>query len=654
MSQKRNSSRITTSILSLRNILTLLFVLVISFCPTLLSWFNISQSPLLNKVNAAPTVETFTSSGTWQAPAGVTQVTVEVWGAGGGTGEVEAQASNKSSMGGGGGGAYAKSIVNVTSGTNYSYTVGLGANDTDGGDTYWVNSSTVMAKGGKAATIPTGGAGGTAADSVGTTKYSGGTGANGNLNTNNPPGGGGGGGAGSTGNGKDASGTSGGAATSEYGGAGGNGAAAAGSGEHGNNYGGGAGGGGRHGQNRADARAGGNGLVRITYTISSANRSPTFTNFQNNGPKNPGESITFTATASDPDGDNISLVVCQTQGISGTNCTGTTLCTSSSTSSNPSCQYQLPSILASGNYNAYPYVFDEKGEPANSTFQGALAIYSVNNMLPTVSNITLNSGDNITLQAGTTKEILITATVSDSNGYGDINTVQAYTYRSGVGYSGCDTLGKANPNHCYPEISCSPVIGTCQGASCNYTCSVNFQYYADPTDANTKYPTEVWLATIKAKDYNGVIGTQQLSQGVKVGSLLAFNITTEIDYGSLDVGGSNDPLDRTTTITPTGNVGLDHEVYGPSNMCTDFPLCYGGKIAVGYQRYALKESTTYTSATSLSTTETTVYTNVPKVTSLPPVTRSIWWGILVPEETGAGTYDGEITIVGMKSNVLNW
>ncbi|MBI4972690.1 MAG: hypothetical protein HZC16_02595 [Candidatus Omnitrophica bacterium] len=36
----------------------------------------------LNEAKA--TSETFTSSGTWTAPTGVTSVTVEVWGAGGG------------------------------------------------------------------------------------------------------------------------------------------------------------------------------------------------------------------------------------------------------------------------------------------------------------------------------------------------------------------------------------------------------------------------------------------------------------------------------------------------------------------------------------------------------------------------------------------
>jgi hypothetical protein len=64
----------------------------------------------------------FVTSGEWQAPAGITSVSVECWGAGGGGGGSDATAS--SAGGGGGGGEYAKDTVGVSSGSSYSYTVG--------------------------------------------------------------------------------------------------------------------------------------------------------------------------------------------------------------------------------------------------------------------------------------------------------------------------------------------------------------------------------------------------------------------------------------------------------------------------------------------------------------------------------------------------
>ena len=70
------------------------------------------------------TTETFTSSGSFKVPAGVTSLKVEAWGAGGAGG---AATINKYSGGGGGGGAY--SIINtveVTAGQIINYTVGSG------------------------------------------------------------------------------------------------------------------------------------------------------------------------------------------------------------------------------------------------------------------------------------------------------------------------------------------------------------------------------------------------------------------------------------------------------------------------------------------------------------------------------------------------
>jgi hypothetical protein len=398
--------------------------------------------------------------------------------------------------------------------------------------------------------------------------------------------------------------------------------------------------------------------VAISGTTTVAtNQAPTFTSFDDDGPKDPGTNITFTATASDPDADNVFLVVCETQGVTGTSCTGTTLCTSTAVASNPSCQYTIPSVIASGSYNAYPYVFDSNNEPSVSALQGTLSTYSVNNVAPTISAVTINGGAAIDLSAGTTKSVTLTGTISDNNSCQDISSVLGYVYRSAIAYSGCDTAGEANNNFCYPEVSCSITGGTCESAtdgSADYTCTVDLQYYTDPTDSNTQYPDDTWLTTIKATDNSSATGSTEVTQGVEMNSLMAFTISTEINYGSLGIGESNDPLDRITTVTPTGNIGLDHEVSGPANMCTDFPTCAGGTIAIGYQKYALSASTSYDSSTSLTTSDVPVYTNVPKPTSGTPTTKNIWWGMLVPEGTSAGTYDGNINIVGFKSDPLNW
>ena len=129
----------------------------------------------------AQTSITFPTTTTWTCPAGVTSVTVEAWG-GGGKGGTR---SINGAGGGGGGGAYAKSILTVIPGNRYTIKVGTGSSSTSaGGDSSFylvLGTYLTLAKGGAsvADNTTTGATGGQATSSIGTIKYSGGTGANG-------------------------------------------------------------------------------------------------------------------------------------------------------------------------------------------------------------------------------------------------------------------------------------------------------------------------------------------------------------------------------------------------------------------------------------------------------------------------------------------
>ena len=74
--------------------------------------------------------QTFTSSGTFTVPAGISSVVVEAWGGGGGGGGgVDCpDCGCDMSGGGGGGGGYAKGSYSVAAGTNYTVIVGAGGN----------------------------------------------------------------------------------------------------------------------------------------------------------------------------------------------------------------------------------------------------------------------------------------------------------------------------------------------------------------------------------------------------------------------------------------------------------------------------------------------------------------------------------------------
>ena len=153
------------------------------------------------------TVVILTTGTGWTVPAGVTSVDAEVWAAGGG-------GANRGSWPatGGGGGAYSKTLgISVTAGASISYSIGAGGvaltgsgDGNPGGDTWFVSSGTILAKGGAGGlglgnTAHAGGLGGAASSGIGSVKYSGGAGGSGT--TTSPSATGGGSAASSAGNG---------------------------------------------------------------------------------------------------------------------------------------------------------------------------------------------------------------------------------------------------------------------------------------------------------------------------------------------------------------------------------------------------------------------------------------------------------------------
>lgn len=231
------------------------------------------------------TITTFSTSSTWAAPAGVTSIKVEVWGAGAG-------GSNNANRGGGGGAFAGNNTLTVTPGFTYAINVGVGgAPAGNGQDSSF--GSLVVAKGAVGAT------GGSAAASTGTIKYDGGNGGS----STGTGGAGGGGSAGSN----NAGGT-GGNSSSSWGGVGGAAGAGGGAGGNGGNSTGGGlngavpgGGGGENGASGPGSGSGGNGRVIITYVLPCTTpRAPSAASFSS--VTSSGLSLNFTPPAPAPSG----------------------------------------------------------------------------------------------------------------------------------------------------------------------------------------------------------------------------------------------------------------------------------------------------------------------------------------------------------------
>lgn len=388
------------------------------------------------------------------------------------------------------------------------------------------------------------------------------------------------------------------------------------------------------------------------------NHPPTFASIGNTTPINPGSTETWTTAVgvSDADtGDTVDLVVCKTSGVTNGACDGgasDTWCAGSSVANNPSCSIGISIPTLDIGYTAYVYVFDQHNFGSLGIKQNTIASFVVNNVAPVISAISLNGGSDINLSEGTSIPVVLGATITDNNGCGDVATVISSLYRSGVGFSACDTGGESNSNNCYGAVSCSVGGGnTCDGAtdaSASYTCTPNVKYYADPTDNNTAYSGENWVDTFKASD-EGLNDAQTIGSPVEMVSLTGMSIGSSLAFGNLSAGQTQTPLTSLTIVTATGNVGLDQTLQG-----TDMNDGLGHSIVVSNQRYALSSGSAYSSGSTLTTSAIGSSLSCAKTTADIGATKPTYWGISIPLGTVAGTYGGTDTVIAVKSAYGRW
>ncbi len=424
------------------------------------------------------------------------------------------------------------------------------------------------------------------------------------------------------------------------------------------------------------------------------NHRPTFTAFSDDSPADPGQVVTFTSTSADADvsgtADRVRLYVCATAGWSTSTdtCLGTVLAsTTALATSNATATYTIVIPTQDQNYSAFGYVIDNHGFEASGATQGSDSTLTVSNVSPTVSSstISINGGSDIilTTEAGETTGFTLSFSTADNNSCENASSgdevvdYQLSLYRSGVASTTCTPGASYNANNCYPStvatttwnLGCTASSTSCTGPSDTdqvWDCTFPLWYIADPTDGtatSTQYPTQNWLAQVQGIDDNGATGTlSESSIGVEVTSFLAFALNTlSIPYGALEPGQQTDPIVATTTISATGNVGLDKQVEGES-MCTSYtgnnpcPTSATSTIPESEQVFATS-SVTYAQGTTLSSsTVKEIEVNVPKSTATSTqAAASAYWGIRVPGTiTFAGDYYGENTFYGMVGESVDW
>jgi hypothetical protein len=428
------------------------------------------------------------------------------------------------------------------------------------------------------------------------------------------------------------------------------------------------------------------------------NHRPVLTAFNNSGPVDPGGTITFLSSSTDPDvvdqEDTIKLVVCDSPGgystTTNTCSTGFIASTTIGVLSNASTSATMAAIMQDDDYPAYGFIVDQHGHEA--TANPINRDFTVNNVAPVVlgGDIVLNGITDIILteEGGETTGFTLDFVISDANSCVNVSSTPEITgfvasvFRSSVGTTTCNGLsGTYNPNNCYPSgagaatwnLNCTLDVGSCTGpldSDVEYSCTFPLWFVADPTDAaNPNIPAilgnDSWSAGVSGVDDNALTGAMATSSILKdVISLTALELlSAEIPYGSLEPGDNTGTLDATTIIRSVGNTGIDQELVG-SSMCGTFAIltpCVvspSATIPEDQQQFATS-SLSYNSPNALSlssTTQTELELNVAKsISTSTPSSGTTYWGIEVPLSiTLAGAYSGLNTFTAVTAEAVDW
>lgn len=307
------------------------------------------------------------------------------------------------------------------------------------------------------------------------------------------------------------------------------------------------------------------------------------------------------------------------------------------------------STIAKGQDGKWDFSLFDNGAPANTTYclrvvesdgtevkmvsSPEVTTAAGGNATPTVASVSIDSGASaVTLIEGTTKSVACAGTVTDTDGYTDIEAVEGIFFRTSVGTSTVDDNN--NKYTRYGDSQCVPSGGS--GNTETYTCTSSVWHYADATDAGSPNASDTWTCEMRAND--GTATSTAGTDTVEMNSLVALSVDTSIDYGTMAPGSSN--TTPTVTVTNTGNRDMDPQLSGV-DMTSGLHT-----IAVGQQRY---KTFTYSlscsgEGTQLTTTPTTVDITLPQRTSeSTPVTDSLFWCLDLPNGSAAGAYEGTNT-----------
>jgi len=190
---------------------------------------------------------------------------------------------------------------------------------------------------------------------------------------------------------------------------------------------------------------------------------------------------------------------------------------------------------------------------------------------------------NITLSAGSQRQITCNASLRDWNGYNDIVGVNATLWHSTSTQEAAD-----NNNTHYTNSTCTST-GNGVNYTVNYICGFPVYYYAN---------NGTWNCIVTVIDQAGKTGNN--TNTTTIYPLYALNVTDGIDYGNVAV--EEWSVNKTANITNFGNMPLNVSVEGYGANRGDglaMNCSVNGNITVGMERFSIAD-VDWTSMTSLT------------------------------------------------------
>lgn len=368
----------------------------------------------------------------------------------------------------------------------------------------------------------------------------------------------------------------------------------------------------------------------------------------------PGGTFSFTSTSTDTDvagsNDNIIVHICRTNSYStSTGCAaGEELCTNSGVTNGSnqavlSCNWTDTAPTPDQAYNYYAFIKDWHQMPGGAG-QGTQSSYTIINVAPTVSSVTLNNSVNIGLNMkdSAEKEVVVRATLSDNNEATDISSATSSIFLSSVaGGLNC----AANDNNCYQITFADCSFSNIVGATLDLTCTTTMAYHAIPTDAGNgnTHAGEHWQGGVTVVDDDNAFGTGASGGIVEVTQLLALEVDEDnIEYDVVKGGQNSGDYHATTTIINYGNTPMDNSVNGTDMTHTTQPV---NIIPVNQQKYGLATVNYSILPNTLAIAANNLDINLSRPTSSTNVEDEIYWGIAIPNGTISGNYEGTNTFI---------